>query len=1061
MSARRERKVVTVLFADLVGFTSRAESLDPEDVAALLERYHDHLRSELERFGGTVEKFIGDAVMALFGAPVAHEDDPERAVRAALAIREWAREREDLNVRVGLTTGEVLVMLDAVAAQAMAAGDVVNTASRLQAAAPENGILVDETTYRATEHVIDYRDAPAVDAEGKQQLVPVWEVVEARARFGTDFVKTGAPLVGRQRELGVLLDTFARARSTHEPQLITLVGVPGIGKSRLVHEFFQQGIEPDRELISWRQGRCLPYGEGVTYWAVGEMVKAQAGILDTDSSEGAAAKLAQAVSSAVGGDATWIEPTLRPLVGLADVIELGEDRRAEAHAAWRRFFEGLAEQRPLVLVFEDLHWADEGLLDFVDDLVAWASDVPLTIVCTARPELLDRRPDWGGGKVNATTLGLSPLSDAETAQLVGELTGRAVLPAETQVTLLTRAGGNPLYAEQYARILDERGSIEDLPLPETIQGLIAARLDLLTSEEKALIQDAAVVGKDFWPKALDALGEHGSIEETLRSLERKEFVRRQRRSTVEGETEYAFRHLLVQDVAYGQIPRPGRAEKHRHAAEWIESLSERTDDFAEMVSHHFLAALELGEATGEHDPVLVDRARAALREAGDRAASLNAFEAAARFYARALELVSDEDERADLLFLYGKAEYWRAEQGGADALESALAHFEAAGDLERAAEAESILAGLAQTRGEHDRALERHRHAATLAENAPPSRSKAFVLANFARFHMVGADPEAIPVAREALEIAEALELRELRAYALNMIGATRVFLGDPGGQEDIEHALAEALSANSPTEIIRASNNLGSNSILLGDLARGFQYQAKALETAEHSGNVFRIRWMRAERVIRDYLTGRWDDAVQAADQFLAETESGSPHYMEVACRGMRGTIRVARGDIEAGLADTKAALNEAEAIRDPQLLYPALSQRAAALALSGRTDEAASVAAQLLGEWRGTRLYMAGDWVAPLAFTLTSLGRGEDFLDVARSHVHTRWLDAAELVASREFSAAAEIYADMGTLPDEAEARLRSGRESEVRRALAFYRSVGATRYIEEGEALLAATA
>ena len=300
MSARRERKVVTVLFADLVGFTSRAETLDPEDVALLLEGYHDHLRSELERFGGTVEKFIGDAVMALFGAPVAHEDDPERAVRAALAIRDWARERDDLNVRVGLTTGEVVVMLDAAAAQAMAAGDVVNTASRLQAAAPENGILVDETTYRATQLVIEYRDAPPVDAKGKKEPVLVWEAVDARARFGPDFVKSGASLVGRKRELGVLTDAFSRARSTHEPQLITLVGVPGIGKSRLVYEFFQQGIEPDRELISWRQGRCLPYGEGVTYWAVGEMVKAQAGILDTDSAEGAAAKLARAVGSAVG-----------------------------------------------------------------------------------------------------------------------------------------------------------------------------------------------------------------------------------------------------------------------------------------------------------------------------------------------------------------------------------------------------------------------------------------------------------------------------------------------------------------------------------------------------------------------------------------------------------------------------------------------------------------------------------------------------------------------------------------------------------------------------------------
>ena len=1008
-----------------------------------------------------MEKFIGDAVMALFGAPTAHEDDPERGVRAALAIRDWAREREDLSVRVGLTTGEVLVMLDAEAAQAMAAGDVVNTASRLQAAAPENGILVDQTTYRTTEHAIEYREAAAADAKGKQKPVPVWEALDAKARFGTDFVKAGAPLVGRQRELGVLFDAFARARSTHDPQLVTLVGVPGIGKSRLVYEFFQQGIQPDRELISWRQGRCLPYGEGVTYWAVGEMVKAQAGILDTDSAEAAAGKLADAVDSAVGRDATWVEPPLRPLVGVGDVTELGEDRRADAHAAWRRFFEGLAEQRPLVLVFEDLHWADAGLLDFVDDLVAWASEVPLTVVCTARPELLDRRPGWGGGKINATTLGLSPLSDVETAQLVGELTGRTLLPVDAQRSLLDRAGGNPLYAEQYARMLDERGSIDDLALPETIQGLIAARLDLLKPEEKALIQDAAVVGKVFWPRALDALGDHGSIEDTLRSLERKEFVRRQRRSTVEGATEYAFRHLLVQDVAYGQIPRPGRAEKHRRAAEWIESLSERTDDFAEMVSHHFLAALELTKATGKGDPALVDRTRAALREAGDRAASLNAFEAAARFYGRAVELASDEDECADLLFLYGKAEYWRAEQGGGEALESALAHFEAAGELERAAEAESILAGLAQTRGEHDRALERHRHAAALAEDAPPSRSKAFVLANFARFHMVGSDPEAIPVAQEALRIADTLGLRELRAYALNMIGTTRAFRGDPGGLDDLEQALADALEANSPTEIIRAYNNLGSCSILLGDLTRGFEYQAKGRETAERFGNVFRIRWLRVERVIQDYLTGRWDEALRASAEFMAETESGSPHYMALLCRSMRGAIRVARGDIDGGLADTEGGLSDAQAIRDPQLLYPALSRHAAALVLSGRLDEAASVAQQLLEEWRGTSTYTAGDWIAPLASTLALLGRGRPS-SMWRSRKFTRAGSTRPSSSPRETSPPPPTSMPRwGPSPTRPMPVCGLAANPRYRRALEFFRSVSAVRYVQEGEALLARTA
>ncbi len=1063
---RKERKVVTVLFADLVGFTSRAESLDPEDVEAILRPYHERLRSELERYGGTVEKFIGDAVMALFGAPVAHEDDPERAVRAALAIRDWAREEDGLQVRIGITTGETLVFLNArpERGEGMASGDVVNTASRLQAAAPENGILVDETTYRASQQAIDCREAEPVEAKGKREPVPVWEAVEARSRFGTDVVQSGASLVGRRRELDVLLDAFARARSEDEPQLVTLVGVPGIGKSRLVFEFFQQGVEPDPELIYWRQGRCLPYGEGVTYWAVSEMVKAQAGILDTDSAEQAAEKLAQAVKSATGDDASWVEAYLRPLVGLGEAAELGEDRHAEAHAAWRRFFEGLAQQRPLVLVFEDLHWADEGLLDFVDHLVEWASGVPLLVLCTGRPELLDRRPGWGGGKLNATTLGLSPLSDADTARLVAELTGQAVLPAETQGALLSRAGGNPLYAEQYARMLAERGSVENMPLPENVQGLIAGRLDLLSAEEKTLLQDAAVIGKVFWPSALAKVGAHDSIDGPLHALERKEFVQRQQRSSVGGENEYAFRHLLVRDVAYGQIPRARRGEAHRRTAEWIESLSERADDFAEMLAHHYLAALELAEATGEQDAQLAERARGALREAGDRAASLSAFEAAARFYGRALELPSADDERADLLFRYGRAEFWRSEQGGGEALEQALAHFVATGDLERAAEAESILAGLAQQRGEHDSALERHRRATRLVETTPPSRSKTFVLANFARFLMVGADPEAIRVGREALEMAETLGLQELRAFALNMIGATRVMIdADLGGLEDLEQALAIALAANSPTEIIRAYNNLASEYVDLGDLRRGFELHARALEAAERFGNVFRIRWTRAERVSEDYWSGRWDDAVRGADDFLAEAESGSPHYMEAPCRSIRGTIRVARGDIDEGLADTAGGLDDARAIKDPQALYPALSFHADALVSAGRVDDAAVVVDELLREWReATRRYLPSGWVAPLAAAVRALGRGEDFLHAARAaHARTRWLDAAELFAAGDFAGAADVYAEIGTLPDEACARLRSGSESEIRRALEFYRSVGATRFIREGEAMLAASA
>jgi class 3 adenylate cyclase len=623
---REERKVVTVLFADLVGFTSRAEQLDPEDVRAVLAPYWERLRRELERRGGTVEKFIGDAVMALFGAPTAHDDDPLRAVGAALAIRDWARDEADVQVRIAVNTGEALVLLGARPSEGegMAAGDVVNTTARLQAAAPVNGVLVGETTYRATRDVVEYREHDAVAAKGKAEPIPVWEAVQVRSRLGMDVERATLPLVGRTRELGVIVDAFDRARADREPQLVTLVGVPGIGKSRLVGEFLSR-LEQDPELIWWRQGRALPYGEGVSFWALADMVKAQAGIDENDDDRTAAAKLRASVETYVDEDERdWVLDQLLPLVG-------GERTGSgESAPAWRRYFEGLAEARPLVAVFEDMHWADDGLLDFIDHLVEWATGVPLLVIATARPELLDRRPAWGGGKLNVSTIALTPLSDQEAAAIIHGVLEQSALPVETQQALVERAGGNPLYAEQFARLYMERGTADDLPMPENVQGLIAARLDGLGPEEKRVMQDAAVFGKVFWAGALRA------DEQTLHSLERKGMLRRERRSAVAGETQYAFRHVLVRDVAYGQIPRAQRGEKHLRAADWIEGLG-RVEDHAELVAHHLEEALELGLE-------IADRARRAFALAGERAEALAAWPSAERYYRQALDLAPHDPD---------------------------------------------------------------------------------------------------------------------------------------------------------------------------------------------------------------------------------------------------------------------------------------------------------------------------------------------------------------------------------------------------------------------------------
>jgi class 3 adenylate cyclase/tetratricopeptide (TPR) repeat protein len=1072
--AREERKVVTVLFADLVGFTSRAEKMDPEDVRALLAPYHSRLREELERFGGTVEKFIGDAVMALFGAPVAHEDDPERAVRAALAIRDWVREREEeLQLRIAVNTGEALIALGArpEAGEGMASGDVVNTTARLQSAAPVNGILVGETTYRATRHTIEFAEREPVQAKGKAEPVPVWEALQARAAQGVDLLRgVHTPLVGRKRELDAVHNAFARARGERAPQLVTLVGVPGIGKSRLVYELMQL-VEVEPDLVTWRQGRSLPYGEGVSFWPVAEIVKAEAGILETDSAGTASDKLRRSVDDVVGDDADWVEAHLRPIVGSGEGEGPTTDRRTEAFAAWRRFFEGLAEQDPLVLVFEDLHWADEGTLDFVDYLVDWASDVPMFVVGTARPELLERRPSWGGGKTNALTLALAPLTEQETATLIVELGGKPVLPAEAQQELLARTGGNPLYAEQFTRMLLERPDGDGLALPESVQGIIAARLDALRPEEKQLLHDAAVIGKVFWTGAAAMLGgvDRGGAEDLLHALERKEFVQRARRASVASETEYSFRHVLVRDVAYGQIPRAGRADKHRRAAEWIESLP-RPDDHAEMVAHHYATALEYARASGTDVSELETRARLAFREAGDRASRLNAVVGAARFYEAALELWPRGDpERPELLLRFGKARY---EDTNLDeqALEEAHDGFVAAGNRGAAAEAKVVLANVWWVRGRQDRVRENLTRALELVRDDEASPSKAYVLTNASRFAMLAGDFEqAIAVGSEAIRMAEELALEEVRGVALSKVGTARALSGDDRGLEELERSF-EILSGINSVESWGALLNLGAMYFERGDLAQAWSVQERSRALVERFGYEGGIRWERGERPVHLYFVGRWDEAAAFADDFISESEAGAQHYLESICRDVRGRIRFARGDLDGAGEDAVKQLELARHSGDPQVLQSAFSFRAWMLLAEGRQDEAGELADELLATWReiGPRGVSAA---VEMAWILRAVRREPEYLELLERQARlTRWFEAGRCVASGDLVGAADLCAQIGSLPDEAYARLRAaealladGRRHEadeqLGRAFAFFRSVGATRYIREGEALLAA--
>ena len=1059
-TTREERKVVTCLFCDLVGFTARAERMDPEDVRRLLQPYHARVRSELVRFGGTVEKFIGDAVMAVFGAPVAHEDDPERAVRAALSIREALGEEGELEVRIGITTGEALVALDARpdAGEGMASGDVVNTAARLQAAAPTNGILVDETTYRATERPIEYADATAIDAKGKAEPVAVREAIRARSRVSVERVG-GAPLVGREHELTLLRQTFARVVREREPQLVTLVGVPGIGKSRLVFELFQTIESGDFGLVYWRHGRSLPYGEGITFWALGEIVKAQAGILESDAAEQTAEKLRQAVERFVPepADAAWIERHLKPLAGVESEEGSG-DRRDEAFSAWRRYLEAVADERPLVLVFEDLHWADDALLDFVDHLVDWATGVPLLVLATARPELLTRRPGWGGGKVNSSTLLLSPLTEEETAALVHALLGRSAIEADLQAHLLEHAGGNPLYAEEFVRMVTSRPS--EAVLPETVQGIIAARLDTLPAEEKDLLQDAAVVGRTFW---IGALGrERWTLEERLHSLERKGFVGRQRRSLVAGESEYAFLHALVREVAYEQIPRARRTDKHRAAAEWIESLG-RPEDHAEMLAHHYAAALDYSRASGLEPGTLTEQGRVALREAGDRAFALNAFTAAARYYTLATESWPHDDaEYPELLVKLARTHHLSGDERQESSLEDARAAALAAERFELAAEADALLAELWWYRAEPVRSSEHLERAYGLVQDLPSSPAKARVVSEVSRYRMLGGDEkEAIRIGYEALAMAEELGLPELQAHALNNVGTARANMGDTAGLEDLERARAIAVAAGS-SEVARAANNLAISVLALGDLRRARELMDDAISHAERLGMANLVRFSRNVKLWLLFQEGYWDAALPPTEEFLAACDAGEAHYHEGGMRVRRASVRLARDDLDGALEDIRKVVPLARRAGDPQQRVPWLAQSARLLVDAGRREEARVVAREALEP-------VSMQWaLVDLALIAGELGYAEELAELLEDVAQTRWIAATRALLRNDFAEAADMLGEIGAADLEALARLRAakrlvadGRRAEadeqLQLALAFWRSVRATRYIRDAEALL----
>ena len=938
--------MVSVLFCDVVGFTSRSESADPEDVSAAMRPYYARLRAEIERYGGVVEKFIGDAVMAVFGAPVAHEDDAERAVRTGLAILQAiealnAEEDLDLAVRIGINTGETVVALGARVneGEGMVTGDVVNTAARLQTAAPVGALVVGAATHHVTERMFDYEALEPVIAKGKKEPVVCWRVISANARLGGEITRGNAtPFVGRSEDLALLQNLFSRSVRDRTAQLVTILGEPGVGKSRLVGEFSRH-VEERPELVTWRSGRCLSYGEGITFWALGEIIKSEAGILETDDAAIARDKLDRAIGQAEA-DRDWMLARVGALVGL----DAPSAEREESFTAWRRFLEQIASRGPAVFVVEDIHWADEAMLGFWEHVASWCQGLPITVVATARPELFERYPTWAAGLRNATTIALGPLGEAETKELVAALVSKQM--TQTNADQITaRCGGNPLFAEEFARMLAERAADDTETFPDTVQSLIAARIDTLKPDRKALLQDAAVIGHVFWSGALATVGdrEPSDVREALHELSRKELIRTLRTSSMQGEEEFSFWHALVADVAYAQIPRAARARKHLDVAAWIESSSgTRAADTAELVAEHHLEALRLATASGVIDEATRHAARKRLELAADAVGERDPARRQ-RYLRSALDLNPSPPERASLLIQLASdlVLYEGRWQEGAELSREAAAACRALGDVEGEGRALGDLSYMLWTAGDGENSKQALDASLDVLRKMPRSEEYCRMLWKCAQWYgFQGELDESIRIAKEGLALAESQAFTELAVEL-------RVFLTEArchAGLTDDLSAMTEAA-----VWFREAGSTRGLFSTLLnhGELLWLTQGPAAAIPLMEEGIAIGESRGIQGGVGAREDILGalfdlgRSDDLLANADRVIAWADANESDYHSLRARPWAMIAR-AVGGVRARADEVDALVSDALRIGEEQIMMPAL----AAAALSTRGVAAAEYA-------------------------------------------------------------------------------------------------------------------
>jgi class 3 adenylate cyclase len=1030
-----DRRRITVLFIDMAGFTSFSEAADPEQIRNLQQEYFALIREVMRQYGGVVEKYIGDAVMAVFGAPIATEDDALRAVRAGLeAQRVLTRGHlgQLASFRVGIATGEALVDLAAMhdGGQAMASGDVVATASRMQTTAPDGGVLVCDITAAATEHEIEYVEQPKLTLRGRS--IPRRLFLAISAKLHRRDRDESTPMVNREHERGLLVTALHRMIRDRTPQLVTVFGPAGMGKSRILRELSRYAAGLRDVNVKWLTGHCPPFGENVTYSALAEIVKSEFGILDTDDHATTRSRLDTALRAlTTAQEAARLADALGPLVGLPSA-GLKPD---ETEAAWRRLLLAMASAVPTVLVFEDMHWADDKMLRFVEMLSSSATGAPLLIVATSRPELRERRPEWTTAVTGAISLSLGPMNDEHIAALCSLMVGQAVFPDESVAPLVELAGGNPLYAHEFVRMLVEQGELRPVgeqwtlsdpdraPMPQTVQAVISNRLDLLDHTDRAVLQTAAVVGTHFWPGAVAAALETGLdlVHHSLDRLQQRDLIGERPNSGMAGQSEYFFRHVLVRDVCYQRLPRRERVGRHQRTADWLEEvIDNRGTDLAEVLANHRWAAHEIARTLGMDTGPYAGVARSALHRAARRAYALNALDAAATAIDRALGLKLGEDPALELLAaefkLFREGEAFLSE-GGRDKLEYLARRLVDISDESGAARALTLLGSAAWARADRAAALSYLDEAVNRYESLPESLNQAEALQELARVHMFNFETApAVAAAEAAADIADRLGLAEVSANARITSATARCFAGERGGPAELATITAHCRE-HGLVSWRRAIQNLAWAAQEEGDLAETGRLLAEQRMTTSTGG--LTLSPIAHGHTANAYFGGDWQRRIDETDQVMHQPsrEWDPKTVLSTAW------IKVIRGE-ETSDAIVDDILRSARLSGFHRPLRTACSHAALYQALQGHLSEAMELLSELDGDWRRGVALPFAEWVAAAghAAYLTGDPARELLTSMMRlAPRRTPWVEAAVATVEGEHVRAAAIYARIGDVSDQ----------------------------------------